>query len=96
MGMLVIVQKEQGKMGMRWTCVWCGKEKGNNAVCCSPDGDGHLFKRKASEMKVKYIVTYRNEGRPEKTPQFDTKEQAQETAEFLKFQGATSVKVKSA
>lgn len=40
-----------------------------------------------------WIVTYRNEGRPEQTPRFETEKEARESAEFLKFQGAKSVRV---
>lgn len=28
-----------------WKCVWCGKPNGTKEGCCSPDGDGHLFRR---------------------------------------------------
>jgi hypothetical protein len=40
-----------------------------------------------------YIVTYRNQGRPEKTAAFSTYEDAKESANFLKFQGAKCVKI---
>jgi hypothetical protein len=40
-------------------------------------------------------VTYRNEGRPEQTQIFADKAAALETAEFLRWQGATAVKIVS-
>lgn len=40
-----------------------------------------------------YYVTYRNQGRPEKTSP-DTLEQAKRSADFLKYQGANGVKVR--
>lgn len=39
-------------------------------------------------------ITYRNQGKPEKCPLFEaTREEAERRADFLKFQGATSVRL---
>ena len=45
-------------------------------------------------MKRQYYITYRNEGRPERTPILgDTQEHAQKNVNLLKVQGATSIRV---
>lgn len=41
-----------------------------------------------------YRVYYKNQGYSEKSPIFNTEKEAIECAEFLKFQGATSVRIK--
>ena len=43
---------------------------------------------------MKWIVHYKNQGKSEKSPQYDSEEEARKCAEFLKFQGAKSVRVK--
>lgn len=40
-----------------------------------------------------YYITYKNQGKSEKTPPFATYEEAKKSADFLKFQGATSVRI---
>ncbi|WP_196801942.1 hypothetical protein [Thioalkalivibrio sp. ALE19] len=41
-----------------------------------------------------FYITYRNQGKKEKTPsKFETRESAKKVADFLKIQGATSVRV---
>lgn len=45
-------------------------------------------------LKMKYQVLYSNEERRESTPPFNTREEAQESADFLKFQGAKRIKIK--
>ena len=42
---------------------------------------------------MRYRVTYKNEGRSESTPFFDTEKEATESADFLKIQGAKRVKI---
>ena len=42
---------------------------------------------------TRYFVTYRNQGRPERTVT-QTLQEAKSSADFLKFQGATSVRVR--
>jgi len=49
---------------------------------------------KAMESSGPYYVTYRNEGRPEKTRIFQTRKEAEESRDFLIFQGATGVRVR--
>lgn len=44
--------------------------------------------------QTRYYVTYRNQGKPEKTPpKYDNETDAYSCAAFLKIQGATSVRV---
>ena len=45
--------------------------------------------------EARYKVTFRNEGKPE-SAYYLTMEEAKAGADFLKFQGATSVRVKEA
>jgi len=44
-------------------------------------------------MNPYWYVTYKNEGRPEKTCKLPTPKDAKKSAEFLRFQGATSVRI---
>ena len=42
-----------------------------------------------------YRITYHNEGRPEKyTASFSSLEEVEKTREFLKFQGATKIRIR--
>jgi len=40
-----------------------------------------------------FYVSFKNQGKPEKTPAWKTYEEAKESAEFLKFQGATNIRI---
>ena len=40
-----------------------------------------------------FTVKYRNHGKPERTPLFATREKAEESAAFLRFQGAACVRI---
>jgi hypothetical protein len=42
---------------------------------------------------MKYRILYSNMGRPERTTDIDTLAEAQESADFLKFQGAKRVRI---
>jgi len=47
--------------------------------------------------ETRYVVYYRNQGRPEHTSLINpikTKQLARESARFLRFQGATAVRIK--
>ena len=45
---------------------------------------------------MKYRVHYSNQGKREKSPTFATYEEAEECADFLKFQGAKKVTIRKA
>lgn len=40
-----------------------------------------------------YYITYKNNGKSEKTAKIDDYEKAKKTKEFLKFQGVTNIKI---
>lgn len=46
-----------------------------------------------TDLTTKYYVSYRNQGKSERTPVFDTKERAEEAKRMLKFQGATAIRL---
>jgi len=43
-----------------------------------------------------YYITYKNQGKSEKTQYFSTYDQAKKSRDFLKFQGATSIRIQKA
>ncbi len=44
-------------------------------------------------VKPGWVVVYTNEGKREISPSYETKEEAEECAEFLRFQGAKRIRI---
>lgn len=62
--------------------------QGERGMVCIPEEDAR------PEPRVRYYLTYRNQGKPERTPaRYDNDTDACACAAFLKFQGATAVRV---
>lgn len=61
--------------------------RGERGAVCIPEEDARPNPRR-------YYVTYRNQGKPERTPStYGSRATAEECAEFLKFQGATAIRI---
>jgi hypothetical protein len=82
---------------MKDDCRMClASKRCDNSDCLGPEWAASLCISQCQEYRentTRYYVTYKNMGRSEKTQPFDTYDEAKESASFLKFQKATSVKI---